>query len=152
MKSKNTTDSRVPLEGEDFRGKIYQRDQVLVSRSLPKGKELWPRNRYEAVVIKIVDGDTLDLAVDLGFMVSIEERFRLDGINAPEVKGEERPRGLAAKEYLEGLIPVGSTVWVESIKRGSFRRWIGRLFLERDDALCLSDIMVREGHAEYKEY
>lgn len=60
--------------------------------------------QYQAKLIKVVDGDTVDLEVDLGFSVLHKMRFRLLYINAPEMKGPERPLGLISKQHLIDLL------------------------------------------------
>lgn len=64
---------------------------------------------YRATCIRVVDGDTLDLSVDLGFGLRIENRFNIRGIDAPEVYGpkdspDELPRGQAARNRLVELV------------------------------------------------
>ena len=59
---------------------------------------------YRATILRVIDGDTIEARVDLGFDVSVIERFRLYGINAPETKGESREEGKAATEYLRVLV------------------------------------------------
>ena len=56
---------------------------------------------YAAKLIEVIDGDTVDLLIDLGFGVHVKERCRLYGIDAPEMPTEA---GKAAKAYLESLI------------------------------------------------
>ena len=56
---------------------------------------------YQAKLIEVIDGDTVDLLIDLGFGVHVKERCRLYGIDAPEMPTEA---GKAAKAYLESLI------------------------------------------------
>ncbi len=56
---------------------------------------------YQAKLIEVIDGDTVDLLIDLGFGVHVKERCRLYGIDAPEMPSEA---GKAAKAYLESLI------------------------------------------------
>ena len=56
---------------------------------------------YQAKLIEVIDGDTVDLLVDLGFGIHVKERFRLYGIDAPEMPSEA---GKIAKAYLESLI------------------------------------------------
>lgn len=55
---------------------------------------------YDAVVTNIVDGDTVDMEISLGFSLTIKERIRLAGIDAPEVRGEEREKGLEKRIWL----------------------------------------------------
>ena len=52
---------------------------------------------YKGIVVKIVDADTIDVRVDLGFSISTHQRLRVARIDAWEIRGEERPKGLAAK-------------------------------------------------------
>ena len=69
---------------------------------------------YNAKILRIVDGDTIDVDIDLGFGVWIhKERVRLEGIDTPESRTkdlEEKKFGLLSKEYVRGLLPVGSIV------------------------------------------
>lgn len=59
---------------------------------------------YRARITRVIDGDTVEAEIDLGFHVSLTVTLRLAGINAPETRGTERPRGLAATRYLEALL------------------------------------------------
>ena len=87
---------------------------------------------YLAEVIKIVDGDTVDLKVDLGFHCTITERFRLEGIDTPE-RGEDGFR--EAGDYLSYLLKDCSVlrIYIRTEKQGSFRRWLGTLMVVKDD-------------------
>ena len=61
---------------------------------------------YKAVVDRVVDGDTIDVTIDLGFKVWKKMRVRMEGINTPESRTrdlEEKKRGLAAKDRLKEL-------------------------------------------------
>lgn len=90
-----------------------------------------------ATVLRIVDGDTVDLDIDLGWGIHVtgaEGRCRLFGINTPETYGvkkdsAEYKAGMAAKERLAELIPEGSTVWLHSHKgRGKYGRYVAVLW------------------------
>jgi len=115
-------------------------------------------------VTKIVDADTIDCDVSLGYHVTINERLRLcmsngAGINAPEVRGEEREAGLAATAYLKELLdrhaPDGK-VLVRSFKakQGKFGRFICSIEARRDTGgmVYFCDLLVSSGHAVRKEY
>ena len=66
-----------------------------------------------AKVVRVVDGDRVIVTLDLGWRVyRNEERIGVAGIAAPEVRGEARPSGLAAKPHAETLLPVGSSVLI----------------------------------------
>ena len=107
---------------------------------------------YRSTVTNIVDGDTIDVTIDLGFDISLNERVRLVGINAPESRTrdlEEKARGLAAKEFVgrwllesAGMHPIIET---SKDKAGKFGRILGRIL--NDAGECLNDEMVSLGHA-----
>lgn len=111
-----------------------------------------PNYTYRATVVRIVDGDTLDLDVDMGFRSwRMKERFRLAGINAPETnRSIEASSGRSAKDYLSKLVPVGSTILVETAKDpDNFGRWIAKVWF---NDTCVNDSLVEAGHAIRKEY
>tara|TARA_R100001510_G_C7617468_1_gene179231 strand:+ start:290 stop:631 length:342 start_codon:yes stop_codon:yes gene_type:complete len=109
-------------------------------------KKMRPQYLYKAVVTKIVDGDTVDLLVDCGFNIIRKERIRFYGVDAWETRGEERERGLLAKQFVEEVIPVGSEVMVRTGKeQGKFGRYLGEIFV---DDKSLNEMLLEEGHAE----
>lgn len=59
---------------------------------------------YRCRVKRVVDGDTVEVEIDLGFQVGYTTTLRLAGIDAPETRGESRPRGLEATRFLRTLI------------------------------------------------
>ena len=106
---------------------------------------------YKGIIRRVVDGDTVDITLDLGFDILYNNRIRLHGINAPESRTsdqEEKVRGLAAKDRVRELCPVGSTVTIKTIKdgRGKFGRILGEIWLESLQG-SVNEILVKEGHA-----
>ncbi|HLO11199.1 MAG TPA: thermonuclease family protein [Pseudoneobacillus sp.] len=85
--------------------------------------------QYEALVTNIVDGDTIDCIVDLGFSISMKARFRLAKINAPERFTEE---GIQAKAALYTKI-MGKTVTVLSHGKDKYGRWLGTFILDGEE-------------------
>ena len=53
---------------------------------------------------RVLDGDTIDVTIDLGFRITTFQRLRLVSVDTPEIRGPERPEGLKVKEYVKGLI------------------------------------------------
>ncbi len=105
---------------------------------------------YKAKVVHVVDGDTIDLDVDLGFHMTARIRFRLARINTPEVRGEEREDGLAAEAWLvDRLAKAGNEVTIKTDKQGKFGRWIVEIIIGEDN---VNDELVKTGHAEYIQY
>lgn len=56
---------------------------------------------YSAKLLKIVDGDTVDLVFDLGFKISLVQRCRLQGVNTPEIRGDSKEAGIQATEFVK---------------------------------------------------
>jgi len=101
---------------------------------------------YEAVISKVIDGDTVKADIDLGFNVVLKDQiFRLYGINAPEIKGESKPRGEKSKEKLIQLI-LGKTVKVKTYKdkKEKYGRILVQIFLDEEN---INDLLVSEGLA-----
>ena len=112
---------------------------------------------FEAKVVRVIDADTIELDVELAeaFYISssYRTRMRLARIDAWEVRGKERVRGLMAKERVEALLPPGTKVVVQSRKTGKYGRWIGEVTVNTPTGdRNLSDLLVEEGHAEYVSY
>lgn len=111
-------------------------------------------NKFEAEVTKVVDGDTLDLTIFLGFDVSVNIRVRLFGIDTPEVHGvkkesKEYKKGIKASEFVHGwLDDNGSNVVVETFKqkKGKYGRWIARIY-SKDESKILNEDLFTSGNA-----
>ena len=108
-------------------------------------------------VDKVVDGDTVDVTIDLGFSILHKIRVRLYGINTPESRTrdlEEKKRGLAAKDRLYELIASSfledHILMLETKEIGKFGRYLGRLIRKGDSEdieLDINEQLVTEGHA-----
>lgn len=105
---------------------------------------------YACKVVRVVDGDTVVCNVDLGFTVQVEVTFRLLGINTPEVIGESKQKGLAAKAETKRLLSLGSvTVKSEKpLKTDKYGRWLGTFFVHNDGStLEVNKTLVESGFA-----
>ena len=111
---------------------------------------------YRAKIVKIIDGDTVDVDIDLGFGISLNnERVRIMGIDTPESRTRdkvEKKFGLASKARLKELIggksgPILKTQINKKGEdmRGKFGRILGDFVTE--DGRMVTDILVEEGHA-----
>lgn len=105
---------------------------------------------YAAKVERIIDGDTIYVTADLGFGVSKFLKLRLDSINTPEIRGDEREEGLKAKAFVESLIAPGDQVYIESYKDGGFGRYAAKVWYSNEESLwvSLNDHLVDSGFAE----
>jgi micrococcal nuclease len=103
---------------------------------------------YDAEVIKIVDGDTLDARIDLGFNVHVNKRIRLHGIDTWESRTRdkaEKVKGLAAKARLKELLKLEKNKFkLISHGTGKFGRVLGDIETSVGN-VC--DILIQEGHA-----
>lgn len=108
---------------------------------------------YKAVVERVVDGDTYDLIVDVGFSVTIKHRFRLNGIDTPETwrpKTEaEREHGERATDFVRNLME-GETVTIYSHKLGAYNRYDADVILP--DGRDLVTVLKQEGFEKRLSY
>ena len=96
---------------------------------------------YYATIVKIVDGDTVDVDVDLGWNVVIRgsaRRIRLHGVDAPESRNrnvEGKAHGLLAKKFVQEKLKVGGVYKLRTKEKGKFGRYLGD-FQIGDKWLC----------------
>ena len=108
---------------------------------------------YKCTILRVVDGDTVDVDIDLGFGVWMrKERIRVLGIDTPESRTRdkvEKTYGIMAKEFVKSYLPVGSvqTLQTEKDGTGKFGRILGKFLvhdIKEDRQMHLGDIMIRE--------
>ena len=114
--------------------------------------------KYKAKVVKIVDGDTIDVVIDLGFKISTHQRIRLEGINTPETynvkrNSEEYKKGMAAKNFVIQRIGANNNDVIIATNRdtGKYGRYIGAIWLA-DNTKSLNDELVEKGFAKIAHY
>lgn len=99
---------------------------------------------YKATVVRVIDGDTVILDVDLGFYVLVRMSCRLAGINAIELN---QPGGSQARVHLSEMLPVATPVIVESVKPDKFAGRFDAIVIEPRTATTINDRMVADGYA-----
>ena len=111
---------------------------------------------YKAKLIKVVDGDTIDAEIDLGFDISVKKRIRLVGIDTPECRTrdlKEKALGLAAKDRVKAILVENPKFTLESTKIGKFGRVLGNIYITILDGtesltqICLNEQLIKEKHA-----
>ena len=107
-------------------------------------------HEYNCTIRRVVDGDTVDVDIDLGFDMWIHnERVRLYGIDTPETRTrdlEEKQAGIAAKKRLQELIDdSGGKFRIQSHGIGKYGRCLGTLFI---DDTNINVLLLEEGLAE----
>jgi micrococcal nuclease len=132
--------------------------------------------KYKARVSRVVDGDTLDLTIDLGFRTFVKQRVRLYGIDTPEIHGvkrdsEEYQKGKEAQaaviNWLDDVAPIDvgdpQGKWEvfllsydgKPLGQGKYGRWLAVIHAPSANPemeQCLNDFLVAEGHAAIKTY
>lgn len=106
---------------------------------------------YNALVTKVYDGDTITVDMDLGFGITMKKRsLRLFGINAPEVRGEQREEGLKSRDWLKAKI-LGERIIVKTIEdsTGKYGRYLAVVYF---NGVNLNEALVKEGLAEARSY
>lgn len=83
-----------------------------------------PPYEYKATVVRWIDGDTVDLNVDLGFKITMAERFRLEGVDTPE-RGQ--PNHDEAWNFAKRLAPEGSQVLIQTSRPDKYGRWLANV-------------------------
>ena len=112
---------------------------------------------YKCKILRIVDGDTVDVDIDLGFGIwRHRERVRLVGIDTPEVRTkdlDEKQKGIETRDWLRERI-LGKKVLLHTNKRGKFGRWLGTIWeieqVKPDFENSYNKKLINEGLA--KEY
>ncbi len=103
-------------------------------------------------VRKVVDGDTIDVLIDLGFDISLAKRIRLAGIDAPESRTRdlaEKKYGLEAKDWLSRHLAEAKEILIRTDLGGGgekYGRVLGLLFVDNDEH-SLNEQMVDRGYA-----
>jgi micrococcal nuclease len=107
---------------------------------------------YVRKVENVVDGDTIDVLIDLGFDILFASRVRLAGIDTPESRTrdlKEKALGLESKEYLKKSLKDAKSVVIKTEKMNStekFGRVLGWVYIN-GDTVSLNDMMINDGYA-----
>jgi endonuclease YncB( thermonuclease family) len=116
---------------------------------------------YKLELIRVVDGDTVDGYIDLGFDIKVKKRIRLLGINAPEIRLQSKIKdlkerkaqkelGFKSKRALEGFLS-NKDIFVKTRldKTGKYGRVLGTIYItEGDQVIDINNMLIKEGFAE----
>jgi micrococcal nuclease len=111
---------------------------------------------YKAHITEVYDGDTITADIDLGFHTwRRDEKLRLDGINAPEVRGPQTADGVVARDALRKRV-LGREVIICTIKskqgkdkQGKYGRYLAKIFVDGEN---INDWLAKSGFADYRVY
>jgi len=111
---------------------------------------------YRAKVVKVYDGDTITVDIDLGFGIWVKgQSIRLLGIDTPEIRGEERPDGLIARDKLrEWIMDKEILLVTKKDSKGKYGRWLGEIYPYGEfmdnltEDISYNQRLLDEGYAE----
>lgn len=109
---------------------------------------------YRAKITAVYDADTITAEIDLGFLSCLKKvKLRLYGINAPEVRGPERPNGLDARDWLRERI-LDREVFIRTYKdkTGKYGRWLAEVYPRNNHTKSYNEMLVENGHAVEANY
>jgi micrococcal nuclease len=107
---------------------------------------------YVKEIKSVVDGDTIDVVIDLGFNILFEQRVRMAGIDTPESRTKDRfekSLGIESKEYLKKHLKDAKSVVIKTEKMDSsekYGRILGWVYIN-GDTVSLNDMMINDGYA-----
>ena len=100
---------------------------------------------YKATIIRVVDGDTCDVDIDLGFDVWVRrQRIRLFGIDTPECRTRnkaEKAHGMLAKKYVQAALKLGGVYALRTKEKGKFGRYLGEIKVGRT---TINKLLIKE--------
>ena len=117
-------------------------------------EEFWQYKRVK--VLRVIDGDTVELEIDTGFRNKHTDVFRIYGIDAPETRGKTKEAGIAAKGFLDVFLKLSQLSFVNTFKDKSDKYGrilvqifvVERLVFPRDQKISeVGAVMVKAGHA-----
>lgn len=100
--------------------------------------------KYNAKVLKVIDGDTVDLEIDLGFKVSFKTRVRLIGVDTPE---KWFPYGKVVKEYLRQELE-GNEIYLDVTKKDKYGRYLVTIYKNIGDTLSVNNLLINQNMAK----
>ena len=106
-----------------------------------------PSYIYRAQIVNVVDGDTVDAIIDLGFYTSAHQRLRLNGIDTPEMHSSDsstRERAKLAKEYLAYRV-LNREVTLESFGQEKYGRFLAEIYVNSES---INKMLISLGHAK----
>lgn len=110
---------------------------------------------YKAIVVGVYDGDTITVDIDLGLYTWIRnQKIRIARINAPEIKGKERTKGLKSRNFLREIL-LNKKVIIQTIKdrKEKYGRYLAEVWLEENGKFInINDLLVEKKLAVYKKY
>ncbi len=108
---------------------------------------------YKAKLIRIIDGDTMEVSIDLGFKINVNKKIRLARIDTPEVfrpqSEDERIHGYLAIDFVKSIFRRNESFTIKTHKQGKYGRWITEVLLNEGN---LTDILFENNFQKKENY
>lgn len=109
------------------------------------------------LILNVIDGDTVDLRIDIGFRQFIKDRFRLYGIDTPEIRGSEKLKGIEASNWLKNrLASINiNDLYIRTFKdkKGKYGRWLAEIIeIKGDKFISINEELIHNKLAVRKLY
>lgn len=103
---------------------------------------------YNIRVMRVIDGDTVEAEIDLGFNITYKAHIRVAGVNCPEIHGKDRDKGRAAKDFTDHWLSQDYRYWVKTAKPDKYGRVLGAIMRTRgNETEILAQALLKESHA-----
>lgn len=99
-------------------------------------------------VVRVIDGDTIEVVIDLGFDISIKEKLRLANIDAPELQTKdklEKKLAIEAMKYLKKWLKSQTQLYIRTSKDDKYGRILGEIF--GDNGICINQLLLENSYA-----
>ena len=110
---------------------------------------------FLAKITRVIDGDTFEADIDLGFFIHHITRFRLMGVDTPEITGVNKADGFISTDYVRGVIE-GKEFWIKIYKLDKYGRYVADIYPwgygDKNDMKSLSNDLIERGLARRVDY
>ena len=110
---------------------------------------------YKATVVRVIDGDSIELVIDLGFTVQWRSTCRLYGINTPELRSkdaDEKAKAIAAREFTKANLNEGAIVIIKSKDLDKYGRPLVDVYCGKDYSVHLNALLIEKDLAKIIKY
>ena len=90
------------------------------------------QREYYAEVLRVLDGDTIDVLINVGFNIFLKDRIRLYGVNTPETRTKdlkEKAEGMKAKQFVVSALLHNKKIKIRTIKKGKYGRYLAMVYI-----------------------
>lgn len=106
----------------------------------------FPRYVYAASLVRVIDGDTIEVDIDLGFFTHVTTRLRLLGVDTPELIGPDRARALIVKSVLTGMLS-NRPLKLRTVKSDKYGRFLADVWVEHEtDVTHVNQWLIDSGY------